>query len=976
MAGKLSSIGRPVPQAKRGGRRGRYVVFTGPDGTGKSSVADGLSATVGRFRPVRRFHHRLRILPATRQSLQVTTDPHGQSRYSAWVSRAKVLYLFLDELVGWMVRVRGFVGDGGWVVVERGWWDLVVDPHRYRLSAGGTLAAWLGRFLPKPDHLVVLDAPVVIISRRKSELPIAELERQLGRWRELAAVLPEAVIVNAAEPLSQVLEAVTRACGFEPRQDDDIGDVGLWMTIPLGNARWLIPSKSAELARSGLRIYQPMTWRGRIGWEAARVMARAPLIRALAKTQALEPIATLRDLVPSDGGVAVFRGNVPGRLLLLILDAKGRELAFAKIADDDVGIAKLAVEAANLARLGPLLRSPLSSPKILVAEDGLLVTEPVAWLPRARPWRLHIELARAIGRFNGEVRTGSVDHPGHGDFAPWNVMRTHDGWSLIDWESAKPKAQPFADPFHYLVQAHTLLGRPSRRELVEGVAGAGWVGQSLDAYADAAGFASIDRREAMIDYLKESAEAIDFSQSTAEHSRDAREQLLRAMSKDVAHSLSRRQPEAVPTGWHHRLAVVGRAGWGMADQALSSLTNFVLAVIVARSVSTAEFGAFTLAFGVYVICLTLSRAVATDALIMRHSATNPADWRDATASATGTAVTFGVAASLVSLGAGLVVGGVVGGALVVFALGVVPLLLQDAWRFGFFAAKRGRAAFLNDCVWLACLVIGLAAATMVSQPSVTLFIGVWAAAAGVAAAFGVLQARVVPRPDRAFGWWRQHRDLAPRLAMEGVILSASHYVTLLAVTVVAGLAAVGAFRAGEVLMNGLHVATFGIQLFAVPEAVHINRASPRRMVRFCLLVGTTLALAAMSWGSLLLLMPDWIGRALLGQTWETARSVILPMSIVTAAVGVQISAQIGLRALALTHRSLRARIVSSGLSLVGGVVGALLAGAQGTAWGIAVALVIGGAVWWFQLLRAIVPNVEGGTIRDDVGDKPWNTSEL
>ena len=54
---------------------------------------------------------------------------------------------------------------------------------------------------------------------------------------------------------------------------------------------------------------------------------------------------------------------------------------------------------------------------------------------------------------------------------------------------------------------------------------------------------------------------------------------------------------------------VRRLGWGLADQSLSSLTNFALAVLVARQVSTAGLGAFGLAFTTYTITLGATRAL-------------------------------------------------------------------------------------------------------------------------------------------------------------------------------------------------------------------------------------------------------------------------------------------------------------------------------------------------------------------------------
>jgi len=42
-----------------------------------------------------------------------------------------------------------------------------------------------------------------------------------------------------------------------------------------------------------------------------------------------------------------------------------------------------------------------------------------------------------------------------------------------------------------------------------------------------------------------------------------------------------------------------RAGWGLADQAFSSLTNFAVGLLIARTVGPADFGAFSLAFALY-----------------------------------------------------------------------------------------------------------------------------------------------------------------------------------------------------------------------------------------------------------------------------------------------------------------------------------------------------------------------------------------
>ena len=66
--------------------------------------------------------------------------------------------------------------------------------------------------------------------------------------------------------------------------------------------------------------------------------------------------------------------------------------------------------------------------------------------------------------------------------------------------------------------------------------------------------------------------------------------------------------------------VAGRAGWGLIDQVFSSLTNFALGIVVARTVPIAEFGAFSLAFAAYLLAVNMTRAFPMQPLAIRYSA--------------------------------------------------------------------------------------------------------------------------------------------------------------------------------------------------------------------------------------------------------------------------------------------------------------------------------------------------------------------
>jgi hypothetical protein len=138
------------------------------------------------------------------------TEPHADPPYPVILSLAKTGYLFLDFLLGWAFRVRPWVRRGGWVVLERGWWDIAVDPRRYRLRAPARTAWLLGRFLPAPDLTVVLEAPDTVLLSRKRELPAEELGRQRDAWRNGLPGGARPVYLDASLPALELAERVGR----------------------------------------------------------------------------------------------------------------------------------------------------------------------------------------------------------------------------------------------------------------------------------------------------------------------------------------------------------------------------------------------------------------------------------------------------------------------------------------------------------------------------------------------------------------------------------------------------------------------------------------------------------------------------------------------------------------------------------------------------------------------------------------------
>ncbi|TME81238.1 MAG: hypothetical protein E6I45_08590 [Chloroflexi bacterium] len=406
--------------------------------------------------------------------------------------------------------------------------------------------------------------------------------------------------------------------------------------------------------------------------------------------------------------------------------------------------------------------------------------------------------------------------------------------------------------------------------------------------------------------------------------------------------------------------VIRRAGWGFADQALSSASNFLVGFVVARSVSPAAFGAYALVFAIYILALNGSRSVSSLPLTIRFSATSQQAWRTATAEAGGVALLVGTVCGIGCLVVSLLVEGVLKEAFLALAVTLPGLVLQDLWRFAFFARRTGRDAFVNDAVWIVAQVVLFAAILATGMFSVGVAVLAWGGSATLAALVGVRQAGAAPRIRHAGMWWGAHRDIASRLLGETVTATGGETLQPYGISAVAGLPAVGALRAGELLLGPFNVIFQGTTLVAIPEGARLLVISTRRLLRACIQLSVGLTAAALVWSALVLLIPDEAGAALLRQNWAPARSVLLPLAIGMIALAATAGANIGMRVLAAVRRSFRTRLLTTVLGLIGAVGGAALGGAVGGAIGIAVSAWIVAGIWWWQLraaLREFVPPV-------------------
>lgn len=389
------------------------MLIVGPDGSGKSTLAQNLHTQL--LASGHRVVHTHFLPQPQAAGATSVTAPHQRKPRGRLASDLRVAVRFVQFWAGYLTvwRLRASTVT----LIERGWWDQLVDPLRYRNSPHSrTLTILLGRCLPKADLAIICIGDPAVMSGRKQELPPLETARQIERWKQYATVAAREshfVDTTSAPPVEGDALLHLLVQGQE------------WRLAPCVTRRvQLRYSGKGKDAVRALRVYQPAAPMARLGFHFTQLCA---LLGVGARTT--PPVSGLERLTSHTALESQAAASISSNGQRAHVVRYGESVLKIAHQDDQ----DLRSEYEVLLRLPDML-GPVSTPAIRET--------------------FHIESSRVIAFevFHGRSMASSPDHAialetciamgnldprlVHGDFAPWNLLASRDAYCLIDWQRA------------------------------------------------------------------------------------------------------------------------------------------------------------------------------------------------------------------------------------------------------------------------------------------------------------------------------------------------------------------------------------------------------------------------------------------------------------------------------------------------------------------------------------------------------------
>jgi hypothetical protein len=357
---------------------------------------------------------------------------------------------------------------------------------------------------------------------------------------------------------------------------------------------------------------------------------------------------------------------------------------------------------------------------------------------------------------------------------------------------------------------------------------------------------------------------------------------------------------------HPLRRALAQLNWAFIDQAVSSGTNFVLALLVVRSVSADAFGEFSIVVLLYILAIGAGRALVAEPVMIAADRYR-SDPRPTDRAALDLALTVGAALAVVMFAAAAVIGGSLGKALVVLGVCFPLLLVQDGARGLFLARLQPKRAAVNDITWAMLQFAALGVVLRDDSPAVWLCAAAWLGSGAAAGLVALWQLRVAPSGRLAVAHLRANRRSSGPFLLNYALTSCPQYAVFAIAPLVSSMRELGLARAAFVPFGALGIVLQSAALVLMPVAAGLALGELRAIARRASAVLSVLAVVC---AVAVLCVPDQLGERLVGEEWDATRPAQVAYAALLFAQAVGIGPTVVLRVLGRTSSIVRIRLLA------------------------------------------------------------------
>ena len=185
------------------------IAFLGPDGSGKSTLISSVNAYLNsKGYIVKYFHLRPGFFKNSKKQPNSTVTPHLEKPRNKIVTFLKLCFFIFDYWTSYLFLIWPSKFSKKIFIFDRHFYDILVDPKRYRCNLPTHFILKFCLFIPSPNVTYILDAHYQTIRKRCTEVNEVESERQMIAYRELVKLFPKMYLISAEQEALGVFQDV------------------------------------------------------------------------------------------------------------------------------------------------------------------------------------------------------------------------------------------------------------------------------------------------------------------------------------------------------------------------------------------------------------------------------------------------------------------------------------------------------------------------------------------------------------------------------------------------------------------------------------------------------------------------------------------------------------------------------------------------------------------------------------------------